>query len=502
MKKYDLTIVGSGAGLMLVEPALQAGLSVAFVEKSKFGGTCLTRGCIPSKMLVYPADLIREAQRSGRVGVHLDALGIDWNKIASRMWAQIAHSDRISEGLSGVDGLDVYRGTGAFTGPHTFRVTSERLEEHVEFESDRFILAPGGRTLVPSIEGLEQTGYVTSESFFGEKFPAAPWRKLVIVGAGAVGAEFAHIFSAFGSKVTLVERLPMILPTEDEEISIAVQKEFEHNGIEVLTHHQLVFAGRDEKGKYVLVENSNDPSRTRIDTDEIFIASGLRPNSDWLGIENANIKTDERGWIKTDEYLKTNQDHIWAIGDINGIYPFRHKANYEAGILIGNLFGADDPKPVRYHSVPWAIFTCPQVAHVGMTEKQALERGIRVFVGRNRFSDIAAGSAMGISENDSDNGFVKIVIDEQGKLIGAHVVGHQAALLVQPFVYLMNTGYMCDSEGESDRTRLERPEIRPIRRICRQLGTIMPVMNSMVIHPSLNELTAWALSNLHAHDSE
>jgi len=137
-----------------------------------------------------------------------------------------------------------------------------------------------------------------------------------------------------------------------------------------------------------------------------------------------------------------------------------------------------------------------------MTEKQALERGIRVFVGRNRFSDIAAGSAMGISENDSDNGFVKIVIDEQGKLIGAHVVGHQAALLVQPFVYLMNTGYMCDSEGESDRTRLERPEIRPIRRICRQLGTIMPVMNSMVIHPSLNELTAWALSNLHAHDSE
>ncbi len=502
MKKYDLTIVGSGAGLMIVEPALMSGMSVAFVEKGRFGGTCLNRGCIPSKMLVYPADLIREAQRAERVGVRISAPEIDWPVIASRMWSQIAHGDRISEGLDDVDGLDVYRGTGAFSSPTTMIVTGERYDEPFEFESERFILAPGARTLIPPIAGLTETGYITAESFFGEKFPEAPWKRLVIVGGGAIGAEFAHIFSAFGTEVTLIEMQPLILSTEEEEIRVFAQNEFRRIGIRVLSGHRLIEAGSDEAGKYVIARAVDGKGDIRIGTDEIFIAAGLAPNSDLLRTDSAGIKTDGRGWIITDEYLQTNQPHIWALGDINGKFQFRHKANYEAQILMRNLFGQQEQQKAEYDAVPWAIFTHPQVAHVGLTEKEALERGLRIFVGRNRYSNVAAGTAMGYSESDTDDGLVKIVLGEGGKLLGAHIAGPHAAILVQPFVYLMNTGYMCEADNEPDESRFLRTCRGPIRDLCRQLGTVMPIMNSMVIHPSLNELTAWALSMIHHHDGD
>ncbi len=502
MKKYDLTIVGSGAGLMLVEPALMSGLSVAFVEKSRFGGTCLNRGCIPSKMLVYPADLIREAQRADKVGVHIAAPEIDWPVIASRMWDKIAHGDRISEGLEDVDGLDVYRGTGAFTSPHTMIISGEHYTEPVEFESERFILAPGARTLVPPIEGLAEAGYVTAESFFGEKFPSEPWKRLVVVGAGAIGAEFAHIFSAFGTEVTLIEMQSLILPTEEEEIRVFVQEECKRVGINVLSGHKLIRAGTDGGGKFAIARPVAGGDEIRINTDEIFIAAGLIPNSDLLNTDAAGVATDERGWIVTGEYLETNLPHIWALGDINGKFQFRHKANYEADILMRNLFGSDGNQKVKYDSVPWAIFTHPQVAHVGMTEKEALDQGLRVFVGRNRYSNVAAGSAMGYSERDADDGLVKIIMGEGGKLLGAHVAGPHAAVLVQPFVYLMNTGYMCETDNKFDSARFLRDGSGPMQNLCRQLGTVMPIMNSMIIHPSLSELTAWALSMIHHHEED
>ena len=500
MKKYDLAIVGSGAGLMMVEPALMSGLSVAFVEKNRFGGTCLNRGCIPSKMLVYPADLIRETKRAEKVGVRIASPEVDWPVIATRMWSKIAHGDRISEGLENVDGLDVYRGTGAFTSPHTMIISGEHYPEPVEFESDRFILAPGARTLVPPIEGLANTGFVTSESFFGEKFPSEPWKRLIIVGGGAIGAEFAHIFSAFGTEVTLIEMQSLILSTEEEEIRVLVQAEFRRIGINVLSGYKVVRTGADESGKYVIARPVSGGEDLRVNTDEIFIAAGLSPNSDLLRTDLAGVRTDERGWIITGDYLETNQPHIWALGDINGKYQFRHKANYEAEILMRNLFGSDGNHKVKYDSVPWAIFTHPQVAHVGMTEKQALDKGLRVFVGRNRYSNVAAGSAMGYSESDTDDGLVKIILGEGGKLLGIHVAGPHAAVLVQPFVYLMNTGYMCGTDNEFDSARFLRDGSGPMGNLCRQLGTVMPIMNSMIIHPSLNELTAWAISMIHRHE--
>jgi dihydrolipoamide dehydrogenase len=264
----------------------------------------------------------------------------------------------------------------------------------------------------------------------------------------------------------------------------------------------LIRAGTDDGGKFAIARPVAGGDEVRIDTDEIFIAAGLMPNSDLLNIKASGVATDERGWIVTGEYLETNQPHIWALGDINGKFQFRHKANYEAEILMRNLFGSDEKKKAKYNSVPWAIFTHPQVAHVGMTEQEALDKGLRVFVGRNRYSNVAAGSAMGYSESDADDGLVKIIMGEGGKMLGAHVAGPHAAILVQPFVYLMNTGYMCEADNEFDGARFLRDGSGPMGNLCRQLGTVMPIMNSMIIHPSLNELTAWALSMIHRHEKD
>ncbi len=494
MEKFDLAIVGSGSGLMVMEAALNAGLRCAVIERSKFGGTCLTKGCIPSKMLVYPADLMREAKDAKRIGLTFQEPETDWGRVGQRMWRQIGHSENIRESLQKIDGLRVYEGTGEFTGPNTMKVTYGSGKPVEEFWADRFVIAAGARSFVPPVSGLDAAGYVTSESFFGEKFPKKPWKSLIIIGGGAIGAEFAHIFSSFGTKVTVVEMKPHILPTEEEEVSLLAEKHFRNNGIDVLSNTKLVSAEAAGGEKAVTVEDMATGERRRVAAEEIFVASGVRSNGDLMRLDRAGIQTDARGYAVTDEYLQTSQSHIWAIGDINGKFQFRHKANYEAGILMNNLFGRGEKKSASYDATPWAIFTWPQVGHVGLTEKQAKEKGLRVWVGRNYYADIAGGIAMGYSSHRPDNGFVKIVAGEDRKIIGVHVVGPYAAILVQPFVYLMNAGYQCTCVLDKKGARPGRGGI--VRSVCPQIGTFLPIEDSMVIHPSMSELCAWALEDI------
>jgi dihydrolipoamide dehydrogenase len=494
MKKYDMIIVGSGSGLMVMEAALNAGLSCAVVEKSKFGGTCLTKGCIPSKMLVYPADLLREASDAKRIGLTFTPPETDWDLVAHRMWKQINQSEQIRESLLKTEGLDVYQGTAAFTGEHTMIITYEDGRPAEELDAGRIVIAAGARSSVPPVPGLEDTGYITSETFFGERFPARPWKSLIIIGGGAIGAEFAHIFSSFGTKVTVVEMKPHIIPTEEEEISLFVEKQFRNNGITVNSNTKIISASRSGTEKAMSVEDMSTGEKKTIKAEEIFVASGVRSNGDLLHLPKAGVKTDSRGYIETDQYLQTSKRHIYAIGDINGKYQLRHKANYEAGILIDNLFGQGEMKQAKYDATPWAIFTWPQVGHVGLTERQAKEKGLRVWVGRNFYSDIAGGIAMGYSRHGEDNGFVKIIAGEDQKILGVHAVGPYAAILVQPFVYLMNAGYQCEcvSDGEGVKPSLGGL----IRSVCPQIGTFLPLNDSMVIHPSMSELAAWALEGI------
>ncbi len=535
--QYDLVVVGAGAGLSIVEEGLERGLRCALVESGKIGGTCLTRGCIPSKILVVPADLVRQTERARKLGLEFRIDRIDWDLISRRVWSKIDKSLDMEKNLSDVENLTLYRGTGEFVGDSRMRVGLGDGTYTDEFSARQFVLATGSRSAVPPIRGLEEVGYVTSESFFGEKFPGKPWKSLVIVGGGIIAAEFAHIFSALGTKVTLLEMLPRLLTTEEPEVSSLVEGEFRKR-MDVRLNAKAVAARRssaspgDANGtrKIIVYEDAKTGKGGEVEAEEIFVAVGRRSNADLLHPELAGVRTDQRGWIVVDEYLETSRPGIWAIGDATGGFQFRHKANYDSDILVHNMFGTTvavssfgsappgssvghgGPKPgakipVDYSAVPWAIYTDPQVGHVGMTEKEALDAGREIYVAVNRYSDIAKGFAMGFEPGDDDDGFVKLVIDKSFRILGAHVVGPQAAVLVQPFVYLMNSGYTCPppsaasgagfrGAGDTGKEGKGSGVLSKHDLACPEAGSFMPIYRSMIIHPSLNELTAWAIGNL------
>lgn len=472
MKKFDLVIVGGGAGMLIMDAALNYGWKCAIIEKDKFGGTCLTKGCIPSKMLVYPADCIREAENAHRFGIIVQKPEIDWKTISNRMWEQIDFSKQIENRITGIGNLTLFKGKGTFVNSNQMGIRYEDGQDDEVIEGERFIIATGARSQIPNIVGLEETGYITSENFFGEQYPEKPWESLVIIGSGAISLEFAHIFSAFGTDVTMVARGERILKKEDKDISDFVQKQFLSSGIDVLTESDIISVTKDGNMKVLIVENRETKKRKTIRCEEILVASGSQSTADDLDLDKAGVEADKDNWIITNEYLETNQPNIWAIGDINGKYQFRHKANHEGQILIHNLFTNKEKKKVNYYATPWAIFTHPQIGRVGATEEELKARAIPYLTAKNHYSEVVGGRAMGFRKDDEDNGFVKVLMGYDKRILGVHIVGPQAATLVQPFVYLMNM---------ENKTNLSAYDV---------------IDDSMIIHPSLNELTAWVLGKI------
>jgi len=492
METYDLVVIGSGAGLNVLNVGLQMGMKCALVEDTKLGATCLTRGCIPSKVLVHPADLIREAQHASKVGIHFNVQRIDWDLISKRMWSQIDESKQIEEGLSHVPNLTLYKGIGEFTGEYEMRVNSIDGKEILgTIKGERFVIASGARSFIPPIEGLEDVGYITNESFFGEKFPSQPWKSLIIIGGGVIAAEFAHIFSAMGTEVSIIEMLPRLVTTEEPEISQFLEQNFKKY-MKVYVNHKAIKAKLKKNTKIVIARHMETGQEVEITAEEILVATGRRSNADLLKVENTGVEINEKGWIKTNMYLETNKKNIWCIGDANGLFQFRHKANYESEICTNNIFGPEDQKrSVDYSAVPWAIFTYPQIGHAGMTQAEAIEKGHEIYIAVKNYSTVAKGFAMGFKTGEEDDGFVKLIVDKSYRILGAHVVGPYAAILVQPFVYLMNSGFTCVLPEFTEET-----DIPKISRACPEGGSFMPIYHSMVIHPSLNEVTGWAIGNL------
>jgi dihydrolipoamide dehydrogenase len=461
MDKFDLIVIGTGAGTHVASQAANEGLKVALVDQGPAGGTCLNNGCIPSKMLIYPADVIRTIQDARAVGVHAEINEIDFPAIMSRMHAVVDKArTKLEEALKTKENLTYFQEKVEFIGDYILQVGGESGRT---ITAPKIVIATGARSLVPPIPGLLETGFLDNVSLLDLKaLPAS----LIIIGAGYIGCEFGHFFSAMGTHVTIIGRSPLVLKGEDPEASGLVQKVLSLY-LRVITGHEVVSVERRGDKKVVSAKNMEDGKTYQFEADEILLAAGRRSNSDLLHPEKSGIKTDRNGWIMANEFLETSKKDIWALGDAIGKHMFRHTANYESEVVSHNLLRSkdkDDREAVDYHAVPYAIFTHPQVAGVGMKETDALAAGLKVLIGRAKYMDVAKGVAMA-----EEHGLVKVILEEEmGRILGATVVGPMAAELVQQVVYLMNTEYQ----------------------------DLMPVIKSQVIHPTINEVLVRAFSEL------
>ena len=463
MDEYDLIVIGSGAGMNVASKAVQAGMRVAVVERGLMGGTCLNTGCIPSKILLYPADVIRELEDGRAIGVEGTIDRVDFPLIMRRMRSFVAADrEQMEEGVSMVEALRVYRDTGEFVGEYRLKVGGETIT------APKIVIASGARALVPPIEGLQGAGFFDHVSVLDLK--TLP-ESLIIIGGGYIACEYGHFFSALGTKVTILEMMPRLLLGEDPEISEVVQRRFSRYA-EVHTDHKVVKVETKNGLKAAIAVDGESGEEREFVAQEVMLAAGVRSNADLLKPEATGVETDERGWIKTDQYLQTTKRDIWALGDATGRFMFRHTANYEAEVVWINAF-TEHKHQVDYHAVPHAVYGHPQVGAVGLTEEEAKDGGYEILVGRARYMDVTKGYAMG-----EEDGMVKVVVEQgTGKILGCHIVGPHAAILVQQIVYLMNA-------GEQD---------------------YMPLADAQVIHPALSEVVVNAFGNMappghvHAH---
>lgn len=453
MKEYGLIVIGSGAGMNTVDAGLERGLKVAVVEEGPLGGTCLNRGCIPSKVLIHAADVIREAQEAADVGVHMRLEKADYATIKKRMWdIVLTGRHEMEEGVKHVKDLDLYPLVGIFVSDYTLQVGDETIT------SKRIVIASGARAQIPPVPGLDGVKYHTYRTVFDiEEQPES----IVILGGGYIGCEFAHFFSAIGTRVVLVGRNPVLLPHEEPETSALVKKRLSKH-VEVHTGTDtLRVEGRDGRVSVVIRDPASGSERT-VEGQHLLVAVGVRPNSDWLRPERTGVKTDDKGWILTDQYLETSKPGIFALGDALGRNMYRHTANYQAGLVAHNMF-EERRTAMDLHAVPHAVFTTPQVGQVGMTEADA-RQGRKVMVGVSRYYDSAMGFAYGDEET-----FAKVIVEHPTRrILGATVVGPQAATLVQQVVNMMN------SENQ----------------------TYAPLVRSQIIHPALSEVLASAFGRL------
>jgi len=461
VKRYDLVVVGSGAGMNVAGAAVSRGLRVAVVDNGPLGGTCLNRGCIPSKVLLYPADVIRMAQEAKAIGVDVSIDNVDFQLIMARVWKIVLDGRReMEQGVASTENLDFYNVDATFVSDFTIRAGRRKIR------GDTIVIASGARPLVPQMDGIEETGFLTSATVFDLTQPP---ESLLIVGGGYIAAEFAHFFSAIGTQATLVGRNARLVPQEEPEISQVLGERLSRY-CEVHTNHEAVAARVEGDRKIVTARNRLDGHLREFAAHEILIAAGRRSNADILQPQKSGVDTDEHGWIRVDPHLQTTQPGIWALGDALGKNMFRHNANYQADVVWRNAF-TEHKHALEDHAVPHAVFTHPEIASVGLTQAEAMQNH-RVYVGASRYEDTAKGFALG-----EENGFVKVVVEaDTGRILGAHAIGPQASLLVQHLVYLMNT----DDQSYT------------------------PLARAQTIHPALSEVVIRAFGNLqpvgeHAH---
>jgi mycothione reductase len=459
LKEYDFIVIGTGSAMEITSALLEdnPNMKAAVIDKDEPGGICLTRGCIPSKILLYPAELTRTIERAEQFGISVDIKNIDFQKVMQRMRTLIYEDiNKLRQGLSHSKNLDYYNDVAEFVAPYTLKVGDGTITSKLIF------LCTGSKPMIPSIDGLEKVPYLTSDTIL--KLDHLP-KSIAIIGGGYVAAEYGHFLASMGSKVTIIGRNPQFIPEEEPEISALAKRELQKY-MTVITNHEVRRAETAPGGKKKLVAvNRETGKEAEIAADEILIASGRGPNTDILHPGRGGIKTDEKGWIVVDEYLQTSQPNVWALGDADGKFLFKHVANYEALVVYLNAAQKKNVK-VDYHAVPHAIFTYPEIASVGSKEKEAIDRygEDNVLIGIQRYEDTAKGMAMGLEDY-----FVKVIVErETMRIIGAHIIGPYASVLLQEIVNLM---YTAEQSAE-------------------------PLISAMHIHPALSEVVAKAFGSL------
>lgn len=427
-RHFDLIIVGSGSGNAI--PPELAGWRIAMVERGVFGGTCLNVGCIPSKMFVLPADRAVEAQES-ELNITTRFECVDWPALHNRIFGRV---DAISRGgeeyrATGTEGLTLFRGTARFVADRTFDVRLNDEPDTVTISADQVLLAAGSRPVIPPIPGLGDVGYHTSDTIMRvDTLPA----RLGIIGGGYIAAEMGHVFSGLGSSVQLFNRSGALLRWEDQEVSERFTRRFgERVQLHLNDFPSLVRNGSD--GIEIVASGGVAV------VDELLVAVGRIPNADLLDPARGEVAVTADGRIETDPSMATTAPGVWAVGDLTNPFQLKHLANAETNVAFSNIHRAGSGEPERrsvdYSAVPSAVFSHPQIASVGARERDLRRSGTPYVVGRRDYAGTAYGWAL-----DDHHSFAKVLVAHDGTILGAHVMGPQAASIIQPVVQAMAFG--------------------------------------------------------------
>ncbi len=425
-RQFDLIIIGSGAGLNIAGALAEQGLKVAIVEKGPLGGTCLNRGCIPSKMLIHSADVIEVIKSAHLFGIRVKGYDIDFDSIVKRVTEGVDGDSReIEMSFKGLENPLLYKSECRFIGHKTIQVGKDTIK------ADKILIASGGRPLVPNIDGLQGSGFITSDEAL--RLKEQP-KVLTILGGGYISVEMAHFFGSLGTKINIVEKNNTLVHREDEEVAQKFTEIFSQK-YNVLTGLEAVKVAKKGNDFEVTVKGEGGKTRT-IMSDQLLVATGRRPNSDGLDVDKTGVKTDEKGFIITDDFLETNVKGIFALGDAVGHYLFRHSANLESEFNFYNIIDPSNKVPVDYNVMPHAIFSSPQIAGVGKTEQQLRSEKIDYAVGKQNYIDTAMGQAI-----EDRSGFVKMLVEKKSKkIVGCHILGSDAATLIHEVLVAMKSG--------------------------------------------------------------
>ena len=423
MDRYDLVIFGAGSGNSIITPAFDD-WSIAMVEEGLWGGTCLNRGCIPTKMLVHTADTIHAITDSKRFGIDATLDGVRWPDIRDRVFDRI---DPIAAGgehyrRHGSANVTVYGGRGRFVGERQIEIdTPDGL---AQIEGAQVVVAAGARPLIPDIPGLVEAGFSTSDDIMRvDRVPD----HLIVLGGGFIACELAHVFGAYGAEITIVQRGQVLLKAEDHDVSVAITQLFsERFDVRTGAHIERIERRGDEVTVFLI-------DGTTITGSHLLVATGRIPNSDLIDAEAGGLRLHPDGRIVVDGHQRTTVPGVWALGDISSPHMLKHVANHEAKVVSHNIANPDSMRTTNHNAVPHAVFTHPQIASVGMTEAEARKAGIDVMISTHKYSDVAFGWAL-----EDTTSFCKLIADRgTRRLVGAHIIGPHASSLIQQMIHAL-----------------------------------------------------------------